>query len=565
MRKFLLVFFVILGVLGLFLEQERNTPGLTGWIVTFIDYALMSYLLLDFLWDLKKSGHPLFYIKKNLFTFLFLVVYLLLFFINLTFKHHSSVLNQDNGLMTIIRNLMLVLKIFGRFRKVSNFLNSIITKPAQTVVFSFVMVILVGALILMMPMMNKEAPLGPLDALFTATSAVCVTGLIVVDTAKNFTIPGKTILMILIQIGGLGIMLLSFFMVFLFKQSVSLKEKQLLTYMLNSGNMHGIKSSIIRIIRLTFIIELTGAVLLFPVFISHGLKLPTALFYSLFHAVSAFCNAGFALYSDSLMPFRGNWGMNFIIGGLIIAGGISFAVLTDLYTLLFSIVKKKKHSLSINSRVVLIVSTLLTVIGFFLIYKLEHKNLLFPSPLGEQYLSAFFQSVTLRTAGFNTLPFESMTKGTLMLMIGIMFIGGASGSTAGGIKVNTLGVIWAYIRSFRRGKEEILLYKHQIPKEQILQAFTVIVFAVLSVFTITTVLMISESASPLNILFETVSAFATVGLSTGITGSLSAVGKIGIILLMFLGRLGPLTMLTASSGRERQSNISYPEASVMIG
>jgi len=427
------------------------------------------------------------------------------------------------------------------------------------------MVILVGALVLMMPVMNCGDALGPLDALFTATSAVCVTGLIVVDTAENFTVPGKAVLMLLIQIGGLGIMLLSFFMVFLFKQSVSLKEKQLLTYMLNSGSLHGIKSSIIRIIRLTFIIELSGAALLVPVFLRSGLTLPMTLFYSLFHAVSAFCNAGFALYSDSLTAFRGSWGLNLVIGGLIIAGGISFTVLTDLYTLLFSFLRKKKHTLSINSRVVLIVSALLTVIGTFIIYKLEHANLLFPAPLGEQYLSAFFQSVTLRTAGFNTLPFEAMTKGTLMLMIGIMFIGGASGSTAGGIKVNTLGVIWAYIRSFRRGKEEILLYKHQIPKEQVLQAFTVIVFAVLSVFAVTTVLMIFETASPLNILFETVSAFATVGLSTGITGSLSPVGKTGIILLMFLGRLGPLTMLTASSGRERQSNISYPEASVMIG
>ena len=563
MKRFLLVFFVILGVLGLFLEQQRNTPGLTGWIVSFIDYALVTYLLLDFLWDMKKSGHPLFFIKKNLFTFLFLLIYLTLFFIHLIFR--NSVLSQDNSFMTVLRNLMLLLKIFGRFRKVSGFINSIITKPAQTVVFSFVMVILVGALLLMMPVMNRDAPLGPLDALFTATSAVCVTGLIVVDTAVHFTIPGKAVIMMLIQIGGLGIMLLSFFMVYLFKQSVSLKEKQLLTYMLNSSSMNSIKSSIMQIIRLTFLIGFIGGVLLFPLFMRSGLSVPTALFYSIFHAVSAFCNAGFALYSDSLMTFRSSGGINLVIAGLIIAGGISFAVLTDLYTLLFSMFKRRKHTLSINSRVVLIVSSLLTVIGTFMIYKLEHENLLFPAPLGEQYLSALFQSVTLRTAGFNTLPFESLTKGTLMLMIGIMFIGGASGSTAGGIKVNTLGVIWAYIRSFRRGKEEILLYKHQIPKEQILQAFTVIVFAVLSVFTVTTVLMISETAPPLPVLFETVSAFATVGLSTGITGSLTAVGKTGIILLMFLGRLGPLTMLTASSGRERQSNISYPEASVMIG
>lgn len=565
MRKLFLSFFVILGVIGLFLEQYRNIPGIQNWIITIIDYSLVSYLLLDFLWGIWKSSNAGIYIKRNLFSFLFLILYLSLFIVNLLMNQRSDILNQDNNLMTILRNILLILKIFGRFRKVSTFVQSIITKPAQTVVFSFVMVILIGSLILMLPIMNVGTPLTPLNALFTATSAVCVTGLIVVDTASQFSSIGKIVLMLLIQIGGLGIMLLSFFMVFLFKQRLSIKDKNLLSYMLNSKNTETLKKSVLRIIVLTFLIEFIGAILLFPVFSKSGLPISQAIFFSIFHSISAFCNAGFALYSDSLVSFNSNVLMNLIISTLIIAGGISFAVLTDLYSIFYNWFKKKKASLSINSKIVLIVSSILTITGTLIIYKLEHVKNLYPAPLWNQYLGAYFQAVTLRTAGFNTINFDILSNGTLMIMMGIMFIGGASGSTAGGIKVNTLGVVWAYIRSFRRGDQEILLYRHHIQKDYILQAFTVIAFAVLSIFLVSSVLVISEDAPPIKILFETVSAFATVGLSAGITGTLSPTGKIGIILLMFLGRLGPLTLITASSGKERQTRISYPEASILIG
>ncbi|MDC7240523.1 MAG: potassium transporter TrkG, partial [Spirochaetales bacterium] len=266
------------------------------------------------------------------------------------------------------------------------------------------------------------------------------------------------------------------------------------------------------------------------------------------------------------MSFDGSLTVNLVISALIFAGGISFAVLTDCFSVLRKRAGGAKAILSINSRVVLIGTGTLLLLGMLLIYRTEHRNILTEMPLGEQYLAAFFQSVTLRTAGFNTLPFERLGAGTLMIMMGIMFVGGASGSTAGGIKVNTLGVVWAYMRSFRRGEDEILLYRHRVAKESVLQAFTVIAFGLLSTFMVSAVLMVTERAEPLALLFETVSAFATVGLSTGITGGLSSTGKIGIILLMFLGRLGPLTLLTASSGREKQSRISYPEASsILIG
>ncbi len=566
MRRFLTVFFVILGIIGLFLEQYRNTDGYLRVLILFIDYSLVSYLLCDFLLELFSSKNAALYIRRNLFQFAFLVLYLALFLFNLFMNRRPSVLNQDNNLMTILRSFLLILKIFGRMRKMSAYIHSIITKPAQTVVLSFFILILSGALILMMPVMTHGEPLKPIDALFTATSAVCVTGLIVVDTAVRFSYTGKFVLALLIQAGGLGIMLLSFFMVFLFRQSLSVKDRNLLSYMLNSQNSTSLKQSVLRIIGLTFLIESAGALLLFFRFYSYGMSFLKALFFSFFHAVSAFCNAGFALYSDSLVSLKGDLAVNLVISSLIICGGISFAVLTDLASFFFSLVKKRKHELSINTKIVLIGSGVLILGGMFLFYRLEHRITLFPLPLGQQYLAAFFQSVTLRTAGFNTLPFDNLGNGTLVLMMGIMFIGGASGSTAGGIKVNTLGVVWAYIRSFRKGRNEILLYRHQIPKDSILQAFTVITFAVFSIFLISSILFITEDAPPMDVAFETVSAFATVGLSTGISPGLTVVGKSGIILLMFLGRLGPLTLLTASSGMEKQSRISYPEASsIMIG
>ncbi len=566
MKKAALLFLLFLGILGLYLEQQSVRLGNYRWIIQVIDYTLVLVLLGEGLSGFLRAPRKRVYLKNHIPALVFLLVYLTLFMINRLpgiFPENNTI--KGYFFLMIVRNILLVLKVYGRIRKLTGYLNSIFSHPAQTVVLSFIIVIMVGTLLLMMPMMSRGAPLKPVDAFFTITSAVCVTGLIVVDTASRFTLAGQITIMVMIQIGGLGIMLLSYFMMFAFRRSVSLKDRQLLSYMLNASDMKSIVSSVKRIIFLTFSIELTGAVLMFPVFLGSSMSIGQAAFFSLFHGVSAFCNAGFALYSDSLVSFQGNLPLNLVIAGLIIAGGISFTVLTDISRVIADLLRKKRSRLTINSRVVLQVTGILLLVPMLLIYKLEHGRYLFSLTLPDQYLSAFFQSVTLRTAGFNTIPFETLGAGTLMLMIGVMFIGGASGSTAGGIKVNTLGAAWAYIRSFRRGDQEILLYRHQVPKEQVLQAFTVILFGVLSIFTVTFLLFLTEAAEPVQIFFEAVSAFATVGLSTGITGELTLFGKLAISALMFIGRIGPLTLLTASSGKEKSSAISYPEATLLIG
>jgi trk system potassium uptake protein TrkH len=335
--------------------------------------------------------------------------------------------------------------------------------------------------------------------------------------------------------------------------------------MLNKTDLKGINNSVKKIIVLTFGIEFVGALLLFPYFLNNDMTLLESIYYSVFHSISAFCNAGFSLFSDSLESFRGYIGINLIIAGLIIAGGISFSVLTELSSGITALFKRQKFKFSINTRVVLNVTLVLIFGGMFVIYKLEHMNQLVSYPVYQQYLIAFFQSVTLRTAGFNTISFGSMRSATLMFTVFIMFIGGAAGSTAGGIKVNTLGVVWAYIQSYKKGADNTLIYKHVVSKDSILQAFTIIIFGMLSIMTMSILLLITEDASTMEILFESVSAFATVGLSTGITPSLSVIGKLSIIILMFFGRLGPLTLLTASSRKSKTSRISYPEAKILVG
>ena len=543
MKRVFLFLFLGLGIAGLYLDLQVNLPIEFRWVTSTIDVLLVIFLVIEFLIAFKENPVKKHFIRNNIPMFLFVVIYLSFFI----FNRYSLYLNIDSSFkgytfILVVRNILLILKVFGRMRKFTNFLNSIFSKPAQTVVLSFVLVILVGTLLLMMPVMTTGEHISFINAFFTVTSAVCVTGLAVVDTATYFSIYGKISILILIQIGGLGIMLLSYFMVFAFKRTVSLKDRDVLSFMLNKSDLKGISNSVKKIIFLTFGIEFTGALLLLPYFINDNMNIGLSIFYALFHAVSAFCNAGFALFSNSLENFNGSIGINLIVSALIIAGGISFSVLTEISSGIKSLFSKKQFNFSLNTKVVLNVTIFLIVVGMFIIYKLEHINQLVDLPLYKQYLAAFFQSVTLRTAGFNTISFGAMKAGTLMFMIAIMFIGGASGSTAGGIKVNTLGVVWAYIQSFRKGSDSTLIYKHVVSKDSILQAFTVIIFGILSIVTISIILMVTEDFSPIAILFESVSAFATVGLSTGITSSLSVVGKLCIIILMFFGRIGPLTL-----------------------
>lgn len=458
-------------------------------------------------------------------------------------------------------------------KKINYFIQSFIEKPAGSIILSYIGIILLGAIFLMPPFSNADGNWLPfIDALFTSTSAICVTGLIVVDTATAFTPIGQIVILILIQIGGLGIMIISFFGTYMMRRKTSLKDKMTIQFLLDEQNTKKLSSTIVNIVKITVIFELIGAILLYLKFSDSLGHSPRTILFSFFHSISAFCNAGFALFSDSMEGFKSSLLINGVISSLIILGGISFIVITDVKELLFSTIgnkffnkARKKIKLSINTKVVLIASGFLILSGMLLIYAIEHRSNLIQFDLPTQYLSAFFQSVTLRTAGFNTIPIGQLQLATLLIMVLYMFIGGASGSTAGGIKVNTFSIIYAYIKSIFTGKSHTIILDHHLKKGLINRAFLLLVLSLLAVFTGTLILSMVEPFNFERLLFEVTSAFGTVGLSTGITFDLSLMGKITIIILMYIGRLGPLTLMIGLSRKASKQNIKYPTGKIMIG
>ena len=367
-------------------------------------------------------------------------------------------------------------------------------------------------------------------------------------------------------------MMLSYFVIFVFRRGFSVEDKLLISYVLSEKDMSNLGKSLLRIVYLTLAIEAAGAGLLI---IGFGRRIDYSaetLLLGIFHAVSAFCNAGFALFTDSLEGFRTDPLINLTVCVLIISGGLSFAVLSNLYYTSRDRVRNLKNkkrrmvtALSANSRIVLIGTVVLLLSGMLVLYATEHDNTLFPLGTAAQYLAAFFQSVTLRTAGFNTIDMSRLATASYFFMIILMFIGAATGSTAGGIKINTVAVLFSHIRASLREGQEANLFGFAISKDLIMRAFLALLFGITIVVFGCLCLTISEDMPFLALLFESVSAFGTVGLSTGITGELSTVGKIIVIFMMFLGRIGPLTLIAAVGGSAKKIPLEYPRGDIMLG
>lgn len=571
----IVVIVLLLSILSLFLEYGINQTRTIFLITYVLDYFIIILFLTEAALRIIRADEKWNYVRRNLFDLGFLTIIVILFVYTRYARYvmgHGGMLHLSSNII-IIRNTFNILKILGRVKRLNAYIKSVSRHPAQTIAFSFLIVILVGTVFLMLSISTADrSRLGFIDSLFTATSAVCVTGLIVVDTATRFSIFGKIIIMILIQIGGLGIMILSYFGAFVIGKRISLEEKLTLSYLLNEQDMQKISVSIMKIILFTFGIELLGALLLFGNFNELFDNTLTAVLFSLFHAISAFCNAGFALFTDSMESFKSSISLNFIVSGLIITGGISFAVIFNLIENFKSNVKTnifsrqiRKSRLNLNTKVVLVMTGILILSGMLLVYAIEHRQNLINYNLKTQYLAAFFQSVTLRTAGFNTINIADLRVPMLFIMILFMFIGGASGSTAGGVKVNTVSVIFAYLKSTFHNQKETTLMNNFLSKSLVNKSFLIVVLALAAVFSGALILSFVEPFSFERILFEVVSAFGTVGLSTGITGDLTMVSKFTIIILMFIGRLGPMTLVIALSQKPSQLRIKYPEADVLIG
>jgi len=477
---------------------------------------------------------------------------------------------QDDTLSVILRQAAILAMLISRTRRVHKFITLLTLKPAQLMLMSFAGVIGFGTVLLLMPISTATGAHTDLaGALFTATSATCVTGLIVYDTATHFTLFGQMVILGLIQVGGLGIMTFSMSLALLMHRGVSMKNQSIMQDVLDQDTVMSMQRLVLFIVSMTFLLEAAGATALFFSWHQYFDSSLQAVWVSVFHSVSAFCNAGFSTFSDSLIGFKTSLPVNAIIGGLIILGGIGFVVIGDFYQAFKKKLQRQrgpKHKFRIQSRLALGWTGALILAGTGLFYWIEHHRLLNGMAYDNAVLISLFQSVTTRTAGFNSCDIGALQPATLFLIIILMFIGACPGGTGGGIKLTTPAVLWAVIRAGFNHREEPELYRRTIPVEVIQKAVMVLCSSLLFVCGATMLLAVFEQKNFIDVLFETVSAFGTVGLSMGLTPELSLPGRILITLMMFIGRLGPLTIGFAFMLRiARPAKYRYAEERIMIG
>ncbi|NTW25840.1 MAG: ATPase [Lentimicrobium sp.] len=454
------------------------------------------------------------------------------------------------------------------------------TNPALLFVGSFLFIIVFGTGLLLLPTATYEG-IGFTDAFFTSTSAVCVTGLVVIDTATKFTPLGQAFILILIQVGGLGIMTFTSFFGYFFKGGGSFGNEFLLKELLNEEKLGEIFSTLLKIILVTFSIEAIGAGIIYLT-IDKSLfsgQLPLLTF-SVFHSISAFCNAGFSTLEAGLYQpgFRYNYSLHYIIAFLIIAGGLGFPIVFNYYRLLKHMLKSKFNQLTgrggyfhipniinVNTRIALITTGVLIVAGFALFFLSEYDNSLAQLSLRGKIAGAFFGSVTARTAGFNTVDMNLFAPATVLIYFVLMWIGASPASTGGGIKTTTFSLAVMNVVSIAKGKDRIEIFGREISNESVRRAFSVIFLSFLVIGLAVLGLMLTDGGFGLTkIIFEVISAFGTVGLSLGVTPGLSMTGKWIIIITMFLGRVGTLTIMVGVFRKIRNLQYRYPTESIMI-
>jgi trk system potassium uptake protein len=436
--------------------------------------------------------------------------------------------------------------------------------PPRTLVLGFVLIITVGAFLLSLPISNRTGlPLPLLDAFFTATSATCVTGLVVVDTATQFTLFGQTVIMLLIQIGGLGFMTMATLISMALKRKISLRDRLILQEAMKQNTIEGIVRLIRKVVLYSVVIQLIGASIL-TIRWTFEMPLGEAAYHGIFHSISLFNNAGFDLFGEfrSLSGYAEDWVVNLVAIVLIVLGGLGFIVLSDIFDF-----RRNRVRLSLHSKVVLSTSAILIAVGTVVLFVFEFTN---SRTLGQldwsgKLLASLFQSVTPRSAGAATIEFSSMRQASQFFIIILMFIGASPGSNGGGIKTTTFATLIGAMITMFRGKQDVVLFKYRLEKERVYKAITMTLFAMFLVVFVTMVLSTTEDHHFLMILFEVTSAFATVGASMGLTPDLTPFGKVVIMLLMFVGRLGPLTLAYALGPTSEKELYRYPEGKIILG
>ncbi|NIS75072.1 MAG: Trk family potassium uptake protein [Deltaproteobacteria bacterium] len=442
-------------------------------------------------------------------------------------------------------------------------------RPARILALGFLMMIGVGTILLSLPLSSATGKaLSFVDALFTATSGICVTGLIIKNTATDLSLFGKIVILILIQTGGLGYMTLSTIISLLIGKRISLKDRLLIAEAYNVLSLEGLVRFTKTIFKITIAMEFLGAFVLFSRWLPE-MNPKDALFHAIFQSVSAFNNAGFSSFSDNLLPYQHDLTINLTVMTLVVMGGIGYIVISDSYRFLTGQVVK----LAFHTKMVLTVTAVLIGGGSVIFYLVESANPASISALSipQRILSSLFQAVTTRTAGFNTVDISTLTHPTLFLFILLMFVGASPGGTGGGIKTSTFGVMCTALWCTIRGQRDATAFRRKIPQESVAKSFFIAMLGMFFVIIITILILGVEKKPLLRCLFESVSAFGTVGLSTGDGGSLSLVasyspvGKILTALLMFIGRVGPLTIGSAFIYKGGVTMYKYPEGKVLVG
>lgn len=542
----------ILAVIFLGFELSFGLSGETPDLFRQIHFVCLGYFTLD-------SFMRLLFEKRRIYWVLYLFTGLIVFlpilgavFSFLSFLDHY-----------LLSQLSLVIILLSRHDHLMALFEKLRFNPAQTIILSFSFFIFIGTVLLILPIsLAPGKTISFVDALFTITSATCVTGLMTVDAGTMFSRFGHTVIMLWIQVGGLGIMTFSVLFALFVGRKLSMSESLNLQESYNSNTLKDLFRIIKSVFVFTFIFEAIGAVLLFLSWHKDFPSISDGIYVSVFHSIAAFCNAGISTFSTNLVGYYANSGVILTISFLIILGGIGFAVIYDLSRRRFNV--RDWRLLRIESRFAIVISLLLIGIGTVLFYVLERHHAPQGFSLYYQWLIAFFHSVSARTAGFNSIDMGLITPASQFLLIVLMFIGASPGSTGGGVKTTTFGLVMLGIWNDIRGRDTIHLFGRTITKENVQRATTIFMVSLIIVISFFLLLLITEEANPLVLLFETVSAFGTVGYSINFSPHLSVIGKLLIISLMLIGRVGSLTLAFALASQKPQSMYTYPVERIPI-
>ncbi len=548
-------------------------------IIIVVKTSLWFYVL-KYIISIIYSFQPLKLLRETLFEGVLMTMLTVNFFSGLLFEkslllwlsQQLEVFNLTNFTIFFIQAYFLVIVLL-EIGKAGSLIKNIRLNPQFMLIISFLILIGFGSILLMMPEMTiQEGSMGFMDALFTSISASCVTGLIVVDTANFFTFKGHCIIMVLIQLGGLNIVSFASLFTIFSRSGVGIKHQRLIQDSFDSSSLSDSMSLLKRIFYFSFIIELIGFSALYFSWhdaINWGSN-SDKVFYSLFHSVSAFNNAGFSLFSNGLYEdfVRQSYTLHLVLIGLIFFGSIGFSSILDMFGIrqIRERIRKPWKGYKLETRIALYSSLTLLALGTIVFFALETNNVLTGMSTGEKWITSLFQSMTARTAGFNTVDFSLLSVPMLCFYLLLMFIGSSSGSTGGGIKTSTFVLLIFSSISTLTGKKSMVIGKRKISMNLVNKAFSLFLFAVSTIFVGVFILTITEPDKDLvDLVFEEVSAFATVGLSTGITSSLSTGGRIVIMFSMFMGRVGLLTLAFALGRATRMPRVEYPGAHISVG